>query len=206
MNEVVAHLAATRLGAGARSTTSQLLPELEQHDPTVLQLSAAMAIEEALRPGPPHRARREGAGALWPVVKTGRTHLQDATPRTRLGQEFRAILLARSRKGCGGAGRPPRRSCCRCRLVADCRTRSTPTLVRPARVRHVPYGPACSETSNHFHAPVDLDVVIVAHGATKTIALSLWKIASDVRCSARGGIAEVALPETAPGRRRLPAR
>ena len=58
--------------------------------PTALQLSAAMAIEDGLLPALErlHTALVAKEQELWPVVKTGRTHLQDATP-IRLGQEFR---------------------------------------------------------------------------------------------------------------------
>src|SRR5919112_3834931 len=65
------------------------------------------------------------------------------------------------------------------------------------------------EATNHFHAQATLDVAIAAHGALRTIALSLWKIASDVRLLAMGpraGIAEIALPETQPGSSIMPGK
>jgi fumarate hydratase, class II len=65
------------------------------------------------------------------------------------------------------------------------------------------------ETTNHFHAQASLDAVIAAHGAVRTIALSLWKIASDVRLMGMGpraGIAELALPETQPGSSIMPGK
>jgi fumarate hydratase class II len=65
------------------------------------------------------------------------------------------------------------------------------------------------ETSNHFHAQATLDVPIAAHGALRTIALSLWKIASDVRLMGMGpraGLAELALPETQPGSSIMPGK
>jgi fumarate hydratase class II len=65
------------------------------------------------------------------------------------------------------------------------------------------------ETANHFHAQATLDVAIAAHGAIRTIALSLWKIASDVRLMGMGpraGIGEVALPETQPGSSIMPGK
>jgi fumarate hydratase class II len=65
------------------------------------------------------------------------------------------------------------------------------------------------ETGNHFHAQATLDVPIAAHGAVRTIALSLWKIASDVRLMGMGpraGIAELALPETQPGSSIMPGK
>ena len=65
------------------------------------------------------------------------------------------------------------------------------------------------ETGNHFHAQATLDAAIAAHGAIRTIALSLWKIASDVRLMGMGpraGIAELALPETQPGSSIMPGK
>src|SRR5207253_3634039 len=65
------------------------------------------------------------------------------------------------------------------------------------------------ETSNHFFAQATLDVPIAAHGGLRTIALSLWKIASDVRLMGMGpraGIAELMLPETQPGSSIMPGK
>ena len=65
------------------------------------------------------------------------------------------------------------------------------------------------ETDNHFHAQATLDAAIAAHGAIRTIALSLWKIASDVRLMGMGpraGLAEIALPETQPGSSIMPGK
>ena len=65
------------------------------------------------------------------------------------------------------------------------------------------------EATNHFHAQATLDAAIAAHGAIRTIALSLWKIASDVRLMGMGpraGIAELALPETQPGSSIMPGK
>ena len=65
------------------------------------------------------------------------------------------------------------------------------------------------EAPNHFHAQATLDAVIAAHGGLRTIALGLWKIASDVRLMGMGpraGIAEIALPETQPGSSIMPGK
>ena len=93
MNEVVAHLAAKRLGDGRKVHPNDDVNRCQSSNddiPTALQLSAAMAIEEDLLPALErlHTALVAKEQAFWPVVKTGRTHLQDATP-IRLGQEFR---------------------------------------------------------------------------------------------------------------------
>ena len=65
------------------------------------------------------------------------------------------------------------------------------------------------ETTNHFHAQATIDAAIAAHGGLRTIALSLWKIGSDLRLLAMGpraGIAEIALPETQPGSSIMPGK
>ena len=65
------------------------------------------------------------------------------------------------------------------------------------------------EAPNHFHAQAALDAAIAAHGGLRTIALGLWKIASDIRfmgMGPRAGIAELALPETQPGSSIMPGK
>src|SRR4029077_14411331 len=65
------------------------------------------------------------------------------------------------------------------------------------------------ETDNHFHAQATLDAAIAAHGAIRTIALSHWKIASDIRLMGMGpraGIGELSLPETQPGSSIMPGK
>ena len=218
MNEVLARLAGRRLaGAG-----SDVVVHPNDHVnrcqssndviPTALQLSAASRIEDALIPALDELrlALEAKADELWPVVKTGRTHLQDATP-IRLGQEFRGyagqieegIRRARTARdellvvplggtavGTGISAHPA--------FAADaCR--------RLAELTNL----AVHESPNHFHAQATLDAPIAAHGAIRAIALSLWKIASDLRLLAMGpraGIAEIALPETQPGSSIMPGK
>jgi fumarate hydratase class II len=70
-------------------------------------------------------------------------------------------------------------------------------------------GLAVREAPNHFHAQATLDAPIAAHAAIRSIALSLWKIASDVRLMGMGpraGLAELALPETQPGSSIMPGK
>ena len=93
MNEVVARLASDRLGGDRRVHPNDDVNRCQSSNdviPTAMQLAAAMAIEEDLLPAlETLRAALDAkADELWPIVKTGRTHLQDATP-IRLGQEFR---------------------------------------------------------------------------------------------------------------------
>ncbi|HEU4673233.1 MAG TPA: class II fumarate hydratase [Candidatus Limnocylindrales bacterium] len=214
-NEVVAHLAAGRLPAGARVHPNDDVNRCQSSNdvfPTALQLAGAIAIEEQLVPGLVRLEEALAAKAqeLWPVVKTGRTHLQDATP-IRLGQEFR-----------GYAGQVEE-------AIRRVRAAQEELLVVPlggtavgtginahpefaaattARLSELT-GLVVEEAPNHFHAQASLDAVIAAHGAIRAAALSLWKIASDVRLLAMGpraGIGEIALPETQPGSSIMPGK
>ena len=172
-----------------------------------------MAIEEDLLPALErlHTALVAKEQAFWPVVKTGRTHLQDATP-IRLGQEFRGYAgqveesIRRARAGPGRAARA-------CRSAGP-RSGPASTPIPSTRSGPAPGCPSLTgltvrETANHFHAQATLDAAIAAHGAIRTIALSLWKIASDVRLMGMGpraGIGELALPETQPGSSIMPGK
>jgi fumarate hydratase, class II len=215
MNEVVAHLASTRLGEGRRVHPNDDVNKGQSSNddiPTALQLSAAMAIEEVLIPALVHLQDALAAKAeeFWPVIKTGRTHLQDATP-IRLGQEFQGyagqveeairrvqaardelltVPLGGTAVGTGINAHPE--------FAARTCARLTELLALPVR-----------EAPNHFHAQASLDVPIAAHGAIRTTALGLWKIGSDIRLMGMGpraGLAELALPETQPGSSIMPGK
>jgi len=215
MNEVIAHLASVRLGKGRTVHPNDEVNRCQSSNdtiPTALQLSAALAIEEVLIPALVHlqEALAEKAEAFWPVVKTGRTHLQDATP-IRLGQEFQGyagqieqairrvqaardelltVPLGGTAVGTGINAHP--------QFAARACAKLTELLTLPVR-----------EAPNHFHAQSTLDVPIAAHGAIRTTALALWKIASDIRLMGMGpraGIAELSLPETQPGSSIMPGK
>src|SRR5258705_1757674 len=113
MNEVVAHLASARLGGRAVHPNDDVNRCQSSNDtiPTALQLSAAVAIEAELLPALErlHSALVAREQEFWPVVKTGRTHLQDATP-IRLGQEFRGYagqIEESLRRAQAGHAQPP---------------------------------------------------------------------------------------------------
>ena len=215
MNEVIATLATRRLGGDRRVHPNDDVNKCQSSNdtiPTALQLSAAIAIEEELLPAlETLRAALDAkADELWPIVKTGRTHLQDATP-IRLGQEFR-----------GYAGQVEE-SIRRARAARD-ELLQVPlggTAVGTGINAHPDYagratarlsaltGLDVRESANHFHAQATLDAPIAAHGAVRTIALSLWKVGSDVRLMGMGpraGLTEIALPETQPGSSIMPGK
>jgi fumarate hydratase class II len=215
MNEVIAHLATARLGGDRKVHPNDDVNRCQSSNdtiPTALQLSAAMAVEEELLPALErlHTALVAKEQEFWPVVKTGRTHLQDATP-IRLGQEFRGYAgqleesLRRARTAQAELLEVPLGGTA---VGTGINAHPEFALRACARLSELT-GLAVRETANHFHAQATLDSAIAAHGAIRTIALSLWKIASDVRLMGMGpraGLGELALPETQPGSSIMPGK
>jgi fumarate hydratase, class II len=180
--------------------------------PSAMQLAALVAIHEELVPALTYLkdALDQKAKAFTPVIKTGRTHLQDATP-IRLGQEFRGyagqversvkrvslaaeelaeIPLGGTAVGTGINAHPEF-----AQRVLSHLTRRTGFLVR--------------ETDNHFQAQATLDAVLSTAGALRTVAVSLWKIGNDIRWFASGpraGLGEITLPEVQPGSSIMPGK
>ena len=180
--------------------------------PTAIQVSWSVAITDELIPALQQlqKALEAKSKDLWPVIKTGRTHLMDATP-IRMGQEFK-----------GYAGQIEE-SIRRARAAVDELT-NVPlggTAVGTGLNSHPRYarltcerlakatGLAIHETRNHFHAQSTVDALVAAHGALRTIAVSLWKIGSDIRLMGSGpiaGLGELRLPETQPGSSIMPGK
>jgi fumarate hydratase class II len=213
-NEVIARLASASLDGRKVHPNDDVNKSQSSNDtiPTAMQLAGATAIEEELLPA--LEALRATLDAkrqeFWPIVKTGRTHLQDATP-IRLGQEFagyagqveESIRRARAARDellsvpLGGTAVGTGINTHPDHATAACRRLSELT------------GLSVLETPNHFHAQASLDAVVAAHGGLRTIALSLWKIANDIRLMGTGpraGIGELALPETQPGSSIMPGK
>ena len=180
--------------------------------PTAIQVAAAAAIQDELIPALERlqRALEVKSKEFWPVVKTGRTHLQDATP-IRLGQEFRGYAgqieesVRRARAAVDELSRLPLGG-----TAVGTGLNSHPQYARLATARlakatRLPL----RETTNHFHAQATLDAVVAAHGALRTIGTSLWKVGSDIRLMGTGpiaGLGELRLPETQPGSSIMPGK
>ncbi len=214
MNEVIAHIASARLGGAKVHPNDDVNKCQSSNDtiPTALQLAAAVAIEDELIPAlvALQRSLATKSDEFWDVVKTGRTHLQDATP-IRLGQEFAGYA--------GQVEEAIRRA-----QAARDELLTVPlggTAVGTGINAHPEYAArACvhlseltglqvREAGNHFHAQATLDAAIAAHGGLRAIALGLWKIASDIRymgMGPRAGLGELALPETQPGSSIMPGK
>ena len=180
--------------------------------PTAIQLAAAMAIQDELIPALERlqRALETKSKEFWPIVKTGRTHLQDATP-IRLGQEFKGYAgqVEESIRRAGGAvdelARVPLGGTA---VGTGINTHPQYSRIAAARLAKAS-GVPVKESTNHFHAQATIDAVVAAHGALRTIGTSLWKIGSDIRLMGTGpiaGLGELRLPETQPGSSIMPGK
>ncbi|PZR69429.1 MAG: aspartate ammonia-lyase [Candidatus Dormiibacter spiritus] len=214
-NEVIAHLATQRLRDGRRvhpNDDVNICQSSNDTIPTAMQLAGAVAIEEHLLSGLTRLevALRQKSEEFWPIVKTGRTHLQDATP-IRLGQEFSGYAgqmqesVRRARAGQSDLLNVPLGG-----TAVGTGINAHPEYARRACERlSAMTGVTVREAGNHFHAQATLDAVVSAHGALRSVALSLWKIGSDVRLlgmGPRAGLAELSLPETQPGSSIMPGK
>lgn len=180
--------------------------------PTALHLAALMAIEEDLIPALRilWEALAAKADEFNEVIKTGRTHLQDATP-IRLGQEFqgyagqveRAIRRLRhaqeelSEVALGGTA------------VGTGVNTHAEFAARACAVLSELTGLNVRETTNHFQAQSTLDGAVEASGTLRTVAVSLLKIANDIRlmgAGPRAGLFELLLPEVQPGSSIMPGK
>ena len=212
-NEVIAHLASARLGSKVHPNDHVNAGQSSNDAiPTAMQLAAAIAIEEDLLPAlETLRASLAAKAADFdPIVKTGRTHLQDATP-IRLGQEFQGYAgqlvdgIRRARAAQAELLSVPLGG-----TAVGTGINAHPDFARLTCSRlSALTGLPIHETESHFHAQATLDAVIAAHGAVRAIALSLWKIGSDIRLMGMGpraGIGELTLPETQPGSSIMPGK
>ena len=218
-NEVIANRAAELMGM-PRGSRGKVHPNdhvnLGQSSndviPTALHLSSALAIHEVLIPACDRLegALREKSKEFWGVIKTGRTHLQDATP-IRMGQVF---------LGYAGQMEKAKR-----RLGAALEELSVVPLggtavgtginTHPEFARRVLAIVAeqtrlpLRETDNHFQAQATIDAVVEASGSVRTVSVSLVKIANDIRLlgsGPRSGLGELVLPENEPGSSIMPGK
>lgn len=180
--------------------------------PTAMHLAISEAIAETLLPAVAElRATLDGkAQAFAGVVKIGRTHLQDATPIT-LGQEISgwvaqldhattsilASLPALHELAIGGTA------------VGTGLNSHPEFAVRMAAELSTVTGRSFVTAPNKFAALAGHEAVVAAHGALRTLATSLFKIANDVRWLASGpraGLGELSLPENEPGSSIMPGK
>ena len=180
--------------------------------PTAIHIAAAESIRNQLIPALEglRAALDDKAKEFWDVIKIGRTHLMDATP-IRLGQEFSgyAKQVECSVERAKGAMAGIEELALGGTAVGtglNCHPEFPGRVMRHLRERTgIPF----REASNHFEAQAAKDGLVQAGGNLKTIAVSLFKIANDMRWLGSGprcGIGEIALPETQPGSSIMPGK
>jgi len=219
VNEVLANRASELLG-GKRGPRRLVHPNdhvnLGQSSndafPTAMHIAAARAVEHDLLP---RLERLEAtlaakAEAFAGIVKIGRTHLQDATPLT-LGQEFSGYVeqLAQSE------------AAIELTLPGLCELAIGGTAVGTGLNTHAEFGARMAKdlsqatglrfeaAPNKFAALAGHEALVFAHGALKTLAAALHKIANDLRWLASGprsGLGEISLPENEPGSSIMPGK
>jgi len=218
-NEVIANRAAEILGAprGSRGIVhpnDHVNRGQSSNDviPTALHLAALLALDEVLDPAIREVGRELEAKSerFWNVIKTGRTHLQDATP-IRLGQVFRGYA-GQMKAGLRRLGQA-REELAEVALggtAVGTGVNTHPEFAsRVCRVVSEKSGVEIRETGEHFHAQATLDAYLAASGSIRTVAVSLHKIANDLRWLASGprtGLGELKLPEVQPGSSIMPGK
>ena len=220
VNEVVANVASQRAGKAIGSKdpvhpNDHVNYGQSSNDtyPSSMQIAGALRIARDLIPALERLAKAlEKKAKEWDkVVKIGRTHLMDATP-IRLGQEF------------GGYAAAARYSVTRAKAACAALASNMPiggTAVGTGINAHLKFGrTVCAkltkatgvkfvEAPNHFEAQATRDCVVEAHAHLKTIAVSLTKIANDIRWLGSGprcGLFELSLPATQPGSSIMPGK
>ena len=217
-NEVIANRASELLGGsrGSRKVHPNDSVNFGQSSndviPTAIHLSALVSIEQDLLPALEglRKALEQKAEEFMPIVKTGRTHLQDATP-IRLGQEFLGYVGQVER----GIARAKQAQNELSEVALGGTAVGTGVNTHPEFAARVCQrlseinGITVRETSNHFQAQSTLDNIVAASGELNTLAVSLMKIANDTRwlgSGPRAGIGEIDLPAVQPGSSIMPGK
>ena len=214
-NEVIANRAAELLGGKTGVHPNDHVNMGQSSNdviPTAMHVSALEAVEKELIPSLEYLEKALSAKAkkFDRIVKIGRTHLMDATP-VRLGQEFggyasmvahgvsrlRAVRNDLSELAIGGTA-----------VGTGINTHRSFGKKVAARISAAT-GVKFREARNHFEAQASKDAVVQTSGALKTVAVSLMKIANDIRWLGSGprcGFGEILLPAIQPGSSIMPGK
>jgi fumarate hydratase class II len=213
MNEVLATLASERLG-GPVHPNDQVNASQSSNDmfPSAIHVAATSEISRSLVPALEHLAQvlREKSGEFSGVVKAGRTHLMDATP-VMLGQEFGGYAAAVEHGIERLAACLPRVGELPLGGTAVGTGLNAPpgfagrVISRLASELDLPL----TEARDHFEAQGSRDALVEASGAMRTVAISLYKCATDIRwmgSGPRAGLAELRIPDLQPGSSIMPGK
>ena len=213
INEVLANLASERLGDKVHPN-DHVNASQSSNDvfPSAIHVAAAVTITNDLIPALAHLAKslRKKQREFKTVVKSGRTHLMDATPVT-LGQEFggyaQAIEIGMERlqstlprvaelplggTAVGTGINAPKRF-------------APQAIATISEVTGVPF----TEARDHFEAQASRDALVEASGMLRVLAVSLYKIATDIRWMGSGprtGLREIRIPDLQPGSSIMPGK
>lgn len=213
-NEVIANRANEIAGAKLCHPNDDINMSQSSNDtfPTAMHIAAVIAIEDKLFPAIDllvatfKRLEKENEG----IIKSGRTHLQDATPiafsqeisgwRTSLErdrQQLEIALPVLKELALGGTA------------VGTGLNAPAGFDVTVAQAVSEITGKQFSTAANKFHALTSKDEIVFAHGAVKALACDMMKIANDVRWLASGprlGLGEIHIPENEPGSSIMPGK
>jgi len=212
-NEVIATLAASRLGRPVHPN-DHVNASQSSNDvfPSAIHIAAVQSMKGLVIPAVDRLANALEAKAaeFADVVKAGRTHLMDATPVT-LGQEFGGYAAAarhgtqRVAEVLGQVGALPLGGTAVGTGINAPPGFAAQVIGMLADELDLPL----SEAVNHFEAAGARDALVAASGALRVVAVSLYKIANDLRWMASGpraGLAEISLPELQPGSSIMPGK
>jgi len=219
MNEVLANRASEILG-GKRGETREVHPNDDVNKsqstndvfPTAMHISAVKALSHRLMPAilKLKETLNDKAAQFDDIIKIGRTHLQDAVPLT-LGQEFSGYVAQLNKSSAYIEASLPHLH----ELAIGGTAIGTGLNAHPEFGTRVAAelsgftGLPFVSAPNKFKAIASHDALVNAHGAIKTLASSLIKIANDIRWLASGprsGIGELKIPENEPGSSIMPGK
>ena len=214
VNEVIANRANEILGKKLVHPNDHVNKSQSSNDtfPTAMHIAAVQAVEDRLLPALDQladtfaRLEKENAD----IIKTGRTHLQDATPLT-LGQEISAwyAMLTETRAMLTQSLAGVRKLALGGTAVGTGLNAPQGFAELSAQKISEITGKPFETAPNKFHALTAKDALVFCHGAMKALAADLMKIANDVRWLASGprcGIGEITIPENEPGSSIMPGK
>ena len=219
MNEVLANRANELLG-GQRGEGRLVHPNDDVNKsqssndvfPTAMHVAAVVALQQRLLPALEllRQTLADKSTAFAEIVKIGRTHLQDATPLT-LGQEISGWVAQLSHGAAHVQAALPHLNELALGGTAVGTGLNAPKGYAEAVAKELARltGENLVTAPNKFEALASCDALVHAHGALKTLAASLMKIANDVRWLASGprsGIGEIRIPENEPGSSIMPGK
>ena len=218
-NEVIANrcsqLAGTEVGSKQPVHPNDHVNQSQSSNdtfPTAMHIAVALALHDELLPALAglRGSLRAKADEFHDVLKIGRTHLMDATP-VRLGQEFGGyarqadLAVIRANKALKALHELPLGGTA-VGTGLNCHP-AFPKLAIGFIAKKT--GLDFVEAENHFEAQAAKDALVEVSGQLKTMAVSLFKVANDLRWLASGprcGIGEISLPETQPGSSIMPGK